>query len=211
MASLIFSIIIDFLVLTSAELWEGVNVVAAVLVDKRVDLGEGGKENWTFLLLQIPPLILGRCCASPTAADPPHIQAAMSNFSELSRNVYFVVVSSLYCSRCYKSWWRWEMRDSPLVRGWFPFRMNPIHPSSRSWCTFSIYPHSRQNNQEIVHYSAMNIASVKINTLQWIKTMVITKHHPQVVAESRVSQSWVVSAPFRSQTLQWWWWYLIYI
>ena len=98
MASLIFSIIIDFLVLTSAELWEGVNVVAAVLVDKRVDLGEGGKENWTFLLLQIPPLILGRCCASPTAADPPHIQAAMSNFSELSRNVYYVVVSSLYCS-----------------------------------------------------------------------------------------------------------------
>ena len=127
MASLIFSIIIDFPVLTSAELWEGVNVVAAVLVDKRVDLGEGGKENWTFLLLQIPPLILGRCCASPTAADPRHIQAAMSNFSELSRNVYFVVVSSLYCSRCYKSWWRWEMRDSPLVRGWFPFRMN-IHP-----------------------------------------------------------------------------------
>ena len=42
-------------ILTSAELWEGVYVVAAVLVNKRVNLGEGGKENWPFLLLRIPP------------------------------------------------------------------------------------------------------------------------------------------------------------
>ena len=42
-------------IFTSAELWEGVNVVAAVLIDEGVNLGEGGKENWPFLLLQIPP------------------------------------------------------------------------------------------------------------------------------------------------------------
>ena len=29
--------------------------MAAVLVDERVNLGEGGKENRPFLLLQIPP------------------------------------------------------------------------------------------------------------------------------------------------------------
>ena len=45
---------ISFL-LTGAKFWEGVNVVAAVLIDKRVNLGEGGKENWQFLILQIPP------------------------------------------------------------------------------------------------------------------------------------------------------------
>ena len=51
-------------IFTSAELREGVDVVAAVLIDEGVDLGEGEKENWPFFPLQIPPggKALGSSC-----------------------------------------------------------------------------------------------------------------------------------------------------
>ena len=73
-------------IFTSAELWEGVNVVAAVLIDEGVDLGEGGKENWPYLLLRIPPEGISLCPPPERFIQPEKIKF------HIREKLYFSVV-----------------------------------------------------------------------------------------------------------------------